>query len=130
MQTARKGPEAAVTPQAHDSSTRSPTLDASSDKPDKPTAQEQAPQDGTLKLQFDAALDLLQERLRLGAEWTEWRKKVRADGLDANVLLKLARENLPTAEERRKAFETAEIERLYRQGLDLPLLAWGKEGAQ
>jgi hypothetical protein len=89
-----------------------------------------APQEGTLKLQFDAALDLLRKRLRLGAAWTEWRKGVKEDGLDANVLIKLAREYLRNAEERRKAFETAEIERLYRQGLDLPLLAWGEEADQ
>jgi hypothetical protein len=38
-----------------------------------------------------------------------------------NVVLQLAREHLWDAEQQRKAAERAEIEELYRQGLDLPL---------
>ena len=47
--------------------------------------------------------------------------EARAEGLTPGVLLKLAREHLQDAEQRRKAVEQAEIEELYRQGLDLPL---------
>jgi hypothetical protein len=74
-----------------------------------------------LKSHFADALRLLGKRAELGHELKEWRQKARSDGLDCNALIKLAREQLRTAEEQRKAAEAAEIEELYRKGLDLPL---------
>jgi hypothetical protein len=74
-----------------------------------------------LKSHFDVAVGLLEQKAKLGAEIAAWRTKARAEGLASGVLLKLAREYLQDAEQRRKAAEQAEIEELYRQGLDLPL---------
>jgi hypothetical protein len=76
-----------------------------------------------LKSHFDAALPLLERRAELAIEVAAWRTKVRDEGLVPMVLLKLAREHIRNAEQRRKAEEQAEIEELYRQGLDLPLFS-------
>jgi hypothetical protein len=74
-----------------------------------------------LKAHFDCAVDLLEQKAELAADIAEWRRQVRADGLVPPVLLKLAREHLRDAEQRRRAAEAAEVEELYRQGLGLPL---------
>jgi hypothetical protein len=74
-----------------------------------------------LKAHFDCAVDLLEQKAELAADIAEWRRRVRADGLVPPVLLKLAREHLRDAEQRRRAAEAAEVEELYRQGLGLPL---------
>jgi hypothetical protein len=75
----------------------------------------------TLKTHFDCAVDLTKEKQALKAKTDTWREKARGDGLVPNVVLQLAREHLWDAEQQRKAAERAEIEELYRQGLDLPL---------
>ena len=77
----------------------------------------------TLKEHYARALDLLKEKAALSADFVQWRDQARNDGLDPRAIIKLARESLLDAEQRRKAAERAEIEEVYRQGLDLPLFA-------
>ena len=74
-----------------------------------------------LKSHFDHAVSILERQAELRSDLAEWRKKAKDDGLAPAVIIKLAREHLRDAEQRRKAAEAAEIEELYRQGLGLPL---------
>ena len=69
-----------------------------------------------LKAHFDRAVALLEQKAELAADIAEWRRQVRADGLVPPVLLKLAREHLRDAEQRRKAAEAAEVERALSAG--------------
>jgi hypothetical protein len=80
-----------------------------------------------LKAHFDRAVGLLDQKAALAADIAEWRRQVRSDGLVPPVLLKLARDHLRDAEQLRKAAEAAEVEKLYRQGLGLPLFDWAAE---
>jgi uncharacterized protein (UPF0335 family) len=77
-----------------------------------------------LKAHFDRAVALLEQKAGLAADIAEWRRQARAAGLVPAALMKLAREQLRDAEQRRKAAEAAEVEELYRQGLGLPLFDW------
>jgi len=77
-----------------------------------------------LKSHFDRAVELLEQKAALAADIAEWRRQARGDGLVPTALVKLAREHLRDAEQRRKAAELAEVEELYRQGLGLPLFDW------
>jgi hypothetical protein len=90
-----------------------------------------APAQGNHALQahFDRAVALLKQKAGLAAEIADWRREVRGDGLVPSVLLKLAREHLRDAEQRRKAAEAAEVEELYRQGLGLPLFDFARRAA-
>jgi uncharacterized protein (UPF0335 family) len=81
-----------------------------------------------LKSHFDRAIELLEQKAELAADIAEWRRQVRQDGLVPKVIIKLAREHLQDAEQRRKAAEDADVEELYRQGLDLPLFGWRAAG--
>jgi hypothetical protein len=81
-----------------------------------------------LKSHFDRAIELLEQKAELAADIAEWRRQVRQDGLVPKVIIKLAREHLQDAEQRRKAAEEADVEELYRQGLDLPLFGWRAAG--
>jgi hypothetical protein len=83
-----------------------------------------------LKAHFERAVALLEQKTELAADIAEWRRQVRADGLVPPVLLKLAREHLRDAEQRRKAAEAAEVEELYRQGLGLPLFDFARWAAE
>jgi uncharacterized protein (UPF0335 family) len=74
-----------------------------------------------LKTHFDSAVRLLEQKADLATDIAEWRRQARGNGLVPKVIIKLAREHLRDAEQRRKAAEAAEIEELYRQGLGLPL---------
>jgi hypothetical protein len=74
-----------------------------------------------LKSHFDRAVELLEQKAELAADVAEWRRQTRDDGFVPTAIIKLAREHLRTAEQRRKAAEAAEVEELYRQGLGLPL---------
>jgi hypothetical protein len=80
-----------------------------------------------LKAHFDRAVALLEQKADLAADIAEWRRQARAEGLVPTALVKLAREHLRDAEQQRKAAEAAEVERLYRQGLGLPLFDWAAE---
>jgi hypothetical protein len=75
----------------------------------------------SLKPHFDRAVELLKARRAVLSEIKTWRAEARAEGLDPTALLRLAREHLFDADQRRKAAERAEVEELYRQGLGLPL---------
>ena len=79
-----------------------------------------------LKSHFDRAVELLEQKAELAADVADFRRQVRSDGLVPTVIIKLARDHLCTADERRRAAELAEVEELYRQGLGLPLFdfAW------
>jgi uncharacterized protein (UPF0335 family) len=77
-----------------------------------------------LRGHFDRAVELLEQKAELAADIAEWRRQVREEGLVPKVIIKLAREHLQDAEQRRKAAEETEVEELYRQGLDLPLFGW------
>src|SRR5262249_53571859 len=92
--------------------------DATSDTNNKPL---------TLTAHFDEIVNLLERQNELREEFSNWRSRTRSNGLHAGALIKLGREHSPTEDPRRRAADAAEVERLYRQGLDLPLLAW--EGA-
>jgi uncharacterized protein (UPF0335 family) len=81
---------------------------------------------GQLRSHFDRAVELLEQKLELATTVAEWRKEARNDGLDPVVLLRLAKESLRDAEQRRKAAERAEIEELYRNGLGLPLFDYAE----
>jgi uncharacterized protein (UPF0335 family) len=83
-----------------------------------------------LKAHFDRGVELLEQKADLAAEIADWRRQVRGDGLVPPVLLKLAREHLRDAEQRRKAAEAAEVEELYRQGLGLPLFDFARRTAE
>ena len=83
---------------------------------------------GRLKSHFDRAVEVLSWKLDLASAAAEWRKDARSDGLDPVVLLRLAKESLRDAEQRRKAAERAEIEALYRNGLGLPLFDYAEGG--
>jgi hypothetical protein len=74
-----------------------------------------------LKGHFDRAVALLEQKTDLAADIAEWRRRARAEGLVPTALINLAREHLRDAEQQRKAAEAAEVEKLYRQGLGLPL---------
>lgn len=74
-----------------------------------------------IKAHFDRAVALLENMAAVRADIKEWRGQARADGLDPGTLMKLAREYLLDAEQRRKAAERAEIEALYRETIGLPL---------
>jgi hypothetical protein len=76
---------------------------------------------GALKSHFDRAVGILGQQAELRSDLAEWRKQAKDDGLAPAVIIKLAREHLRDAEQRRKAAEAAETEELYRQGLGLPL---------
>jgi uncharacterized protein (UPF0335 family) len=75
----------------------------------------------TLKNHFDRAVALLEARAAALADLKAWRADARGDGLDPAALVRLAREHLLDADQRRKAAERAEVEELYRQTLGLPL---------
>jgi uncharacterized protein (UPF0335 family) len=77
-----------------------------------------------LKAHFDRAVELLEQKAELATDVAEWRRQARGDGLVPKVIIKLAREHLQDSERRRRAAEEAEVEELYRQGLDLPLFGW------
>jgi uncharacterized protein (UPF0335 family) len=77
-----------------------------------------------LKSHFDSAVRLLEQKADLATDIAEWRRQARGDGLVPKVIIKLAREHLQDAERRRRAAEEAEVEELYRRGLDLPLFGW------
>jgi hypothetical protein len=77
-----------------------------------------------LKAHFDRAVALLGQKADLAADVAEWRRQARDEGLVPAALMKLAREHLRDAKQQRKAVEAAEVERLYRQGLGLPLFDW------
>jgi len=83
-----------------------------------------------LKAHFERAVELHEARSTALADIKTWRAEVRGEGLDPIVLLRLAREHLLDADQRRKAAERAEVEELYRQGIGLPLFdyAMGKAG--
>ena len=81
----------------------------------------QAPASTGLADHFARCVDLLEQAGAVRADIAEWRRQVREEGLVPKVIIKLAREHLQDAEQRRKAAEEAEVEELYRQGLDLPL---------
>jgi uncharacterized protein (UPF0335 family) len=83
-----------------------------------------------LRIHFDRAVELLQQKAALAADITEWRGQASGDGLDAGVILRLAREYLLDAEQRRKEAERAETEDLYRNGLGLPLFDHARGRAQ
>jgi uncharacterized protein (UPF0335 family) len=83
-----------------------------------------------LQAHFDRAVALLKQKADLAAEIADWRREVRGDGLVPSALLKLAREHLRDAEQRRKAAEAAEVEELYRQGLGLPLFDFARRTAE
>jgi hypothetical protein len=83
-----------------------------------------------LKAHFDRAVDLLEQKAALAADTAEWRRQARGDGLVPAVLVKLAREHLRDAEQRRNAAEAAEVEELYRQGLGLPLFDFARRAAE
>jgi hypothetical protein len=83
-----------------------------------------------LKAHFDRAVELLRQNAALAAAFAEWRRRARGDGLVPTALLKLAREHLRDAEQRRKAAEAAEVEELYRQGLGLPLFDFARRAAE
>jgi uncharacterized protein (UPF0335 family) len=80
-----------------------------------------------LKAHFDRAVELLEQKAELAEDIAEWRQQVRAEGLVSTALIKLAREYLRDAEQKRRAAEAAEVERLYRAGLGLPLFDWAAE---
>jgi uncharacterized protein (UPF0335 family) len=84
----------------------------------------------TLQAHFDRAVAVLKQKADLAAEIAGWRREVRGDGLVTSVLLKLAREHLRDAEQRRRAAEAAEVEELYRQGLGLPLFDFARRTAE
>jgi hypothetical protein len=83
-----------------------------------------------LKSHFDRAVGLLEQKAELAADVAEWRRQVRCDGLEPTVIIKLARDHLRTADERRRAAELAEVEELYRQGLGLPLFDFARRAAE
>jgi hypothetical protein len=83
-----------------------------------------------LKAHFACAVELLEQKVELAADVAEWRRRGRADGLVPTALVKLAREHLRDAEQRRKAAEAAEVEELYRQGLGLPLFDFARRAAE
>lgn len=74
-----------------------------------------------IKQHFNRAVAILENMADVRADLKEWRDQARADGLEPNTLVKLAREHLRDAEQRRKAAERAEIEALYRSTIGLPL---------
>jgi hypothetical protein len=80
-----------------------------------------------LKAHFDRAVALLEQKADLAANVADWRRQARDGGLVPAALMKLAREHLRDAEQHRKAAEAAEVEKLYRQGLGLPLFDWAAE---
>jgi len=75
----------------------------------------------SVKAHFERAVELLEARAAVLANIKALRGEARGDGLDPAALLKLAREHLLDADQRRKAAERAEVEELYRQCLGLPL---------
>jgi hypothetical protein len=85
------------------------------------------PHSGTLKSHFDAVIDLLNHKAELAADFAEWRRQVRCNGLEPVAILQLAHRHLWDAEQRRKAAERKETEELYRQGLGLPLFDYGRQ---
>jgi uncharacterized protein (UPF0335 family) len=95
-----------------------PPASAGQDDPGIPTSEAGGQ---TLKLHFHHAVELLEQKAAVGADLAEWRNQARGAGLDPRALVKLAREHLRDAEQRRKAAEQEEIEELYRRGLGLPL---------
>ena len=82
------------------------------------------PPSGQLRLHFDRATVLLEQMADLRSDIAEWRRQARNGGLEPRTLLKLAKEVLRDAEQRRKDAEKAETEEAYRQGLGLPLFDW------
>lgn len=74
-----------------------------------------------IKVHFDRAVALLENFAGVRDDLKEWRGQARADGLDPSTLIKLAREHLRDAAQRRKAAERAELEDLYRTTIGLPL---------
>jgi uncharacterized protein (UPF0335 family) len=80
-----------------------------------------------LKAHFDRAVALLEQKADLAEDIAEWRRQARDEGLVPAALVKLAREHLRDAEQRRRAAEAAEVERLYREGLGLPLFDWAAQ---
>jgi hypothetical protein len=74
-----------------------------------------------LKAHFERAVELLETRRAVLSDIVAWRTEVRGEGLDPLALLRLAREHLLDADQRRKAAERAEVEELYRRGIGLPL---------
>src|SRR5262249_25434272 len=65
-----------------------------------------------LKAHFERAVELLQARATVLADIKAWRAEARGEGLDPIALLRLAREHLLDADQRRKAAERAEVEDL------------------
>ena len=80
-----------------------------------------APENRTLRRHFDRAVAILEQNAGLAADFAQWRDEARSNGLDPRALLKLGREHLRDAAQRRRAAEQAEVEELYRRGLGLPL---------
>jgi uncharacterized protein (UPF0335 family) len=83
-----------------------------------------------VKAHFERAVALLEARAAVLADIKAWRGEARGDGLDPAALLRLAREHLLDAEQRRKAAERAEVEELYRQCLGLPLFDYARGAAR
>jgi uncharacterized protein (UPF0335 family) len=79
-----------------------------------------------LRTHFDRAVELLEQKTALLTDIAEWRGEARGDGLDSGVLLRLAREHLLDATQRRKTAERAATEKLYRNGLGLPLFDYAR----
>jgi uncharacterized protein (UPF0335 family) len=102
------------------------TTTQTKDSRESPSASDETRSAG-LRLHFERATALLDQMETLRADIAEWRRQARGDGLDPRALLKLAREELRDAEQRRKAAEQAELEEMYRQGLGLPLFDWRKQ---
>jgi hypothetical protein len=80
----------------------------------------------SLRSHFDRVVDLLEHKAALSSDFANWRGRARGDGLDPIVLIKLAREHLQDADQRRKAAERVEIEEAYRNGLGLPLFDYAR----
>src|SRR5262249_11432591 len=83
-----------------------------------------------VKAHFERAVELLEARAAALADIKTWRAEARSEGLDPAALLRLAREHLLDADQRRKAAERTEVEELYRQCLGLPLFEYATRAAR
>lgn len=85
------------------------------------------PASGSLRQHFDRATVLLEQMADLRSDIKRWRDQARNDGLNPRAIIKLAKEHLRDAAQRRKDAERAEVEDEYRRSLG-PLFDWA--GAQ